>query len=52
VRFGKADTAGHATASILGLCVGLISMHVINGMAFVSGRFAILMLGAAEGATD
>ena len=38
--------------SIIGLCVGLISMHVMNGMAFVSGRFAILMLGDAGGATD
>ncbi len=38
--------------SILGLCMGLISMHVMNGMAFVSGRFAILMLGDAWGATD
>lgn len=47
------DTLNEAMiCSILGLGVGLISMHVINGMAFVSGRFAILMLGGAESATD
>ncbi len=47
------DTLNEAViCSILGLCVGLISMHVMNGLAFVSGRFAILMLGAAGGATD
>ena len=46
------DTLNEAViCSILGLCVGLISMHVMNGMAFVSGRFASLMLGA-EGTTD
>jgi hypothetical protein len=46
------DTFNEAViCSILGLCVGLISMHVMNGMAFVSGRFASLMLGA-EGTTD
>jgi hypothetical protein len=47
------DTLNEAViCSILGMCVGLISMHVMNCLAFVSGRFAILMLGAAGGATD
>ena len=46
------DTFNEAViCSILGLCVGMISMYVMNGMAFVSGRFATLMLGAAGGAT-
>ncbi len=34
--------------SIVGLGVVLISMHGMNGLAFVSGRFAGLMLGAAR----
>ena len=34
--------------SIVGLGVGLISMHIMNGLAFVSGRFTSLMLGAAR----
>ena len=34
--------------SIVGLGVGLISMHVMNALAFVSGRFAILMLGGPQ----
>ncbi|MBT9439943.1 MAG: hypothetical protein GAS50_12260 [Desulfobacterales bacterium] len=38
--------------SIVGLGVGLISMHVMNGLAFVSGRFAIMMLGGLQGTTD
>jgi len=47
------DTLNEAMiCSILVLCVGLISMHVMNGLAFVSGRFAILMLGAAGDPTD
>ncbi len=43
------DTLNEAViCSILGLCVGLISMHVMNCLAFVSGRFASLMIGAAR----
>ncbi|MEA3478854.1 MAG: sensor domain-containing protein [Bacteroidota bacterium] len=43
------DTLNEAViCSILGLCVGLISMHGMNGLAFVSGRFASLMLGTAR----
>ncbi|MEA3294255.1 MAG: sensor domain-containing protein [Euryarchaeota archaeon] len=34
--------------SIVGSGVGLISMHVMNGLAFVSGRFTSLMLGAVR----
>ena len=43
------DTLNEAViCSILGLFVGLISMHVMNCLAFVSGRFAILMLGTTR----
>ena len=43
------DTLNEAViCSIVGLGVGLISMHIMNGLAFVSGRFAILMLGTAQ----
>jgi len=43
------DTLNEAViCSIVGLGVGLISMHVMNGLAFVSGRFTSLMLGAAR----
>lgn len=43
------DTLNEAViCSILGLCVGLITMHVMNCLAFVSGRFASLMLGTAR----
>ena len=38
------DTLNEAViCSIVGLGVGLVSMHVMNGLAFVSGRFASLM---------
>ncbi|MBI1923482.1 sensor domain-containing protein [Candidatus Poribacteria bacterium] len=44
----QVDTLGEALiCSILGIGLGLSSMHVINGLAFVSGRFARLMLGTA-----
>ena len=47
------DTLNEAViCSIVGLGVGLISMHVMNGLAFVSGRFASLMLGGLQGTTD
>ena len=43
------DTLNEAViCSIVGLGVGLISMHLMNGLAFVSGRFTSLMLGAAR----
>ena len=46
------DTLNEAViCSIVGFGVGLISMHVMNGLAFVSGRFAILMMGL-QGTTD
>ncbi|HET8625796.1 MAG TPA: ATP-binding protein [Thermomicrobiales bacterium] len=32
----------------LGLVVGLVSLHLLNGLAFVSGRFARLMLGLTD----
>lgn len=48
----QVDTLNEAViCSILGLCAGIISMHVMNCMASVSGRFASLMLGAG-GVTD
>ncbi len=47
------DTFNEAViCSIMGLGVGLISMHVMNGLAFVSGRFTSLMLGTAMDTTD
>ena len=43
------DTLNEAViCSIVGLGVGLISMHLMNGLAFVSGRFTSLMLGTAK----
>ncbi len=45
----QVDTLGEALlCSILGIVLGLISMHVFNGLAFVFGRFARLMLGTAQ----
>jgi hypothetical protein len=42
------DSSSEAwTAAGLGVLVTLISMHLMNGLAFVSGRFARLMLGIA-----
>lgn len=47
------DTLNEAViCSIVGLGVGLISMHIMNGLAFVSGRFTSLMLGGLQGTTD
>ncbi|MHC4536098.1 MAG: sensor domain-containing protein [Planctomycetota bacterium] len=43
------DTLGEALiCSIVGIGVGVISLHVMNALAFVLGRFAQLMLGVAE----
>ncbi|HJH31537.1 MAG TPA: hypothetical protein C5S50_05030 [Methanosarcinaceae archaeon] len=43
------DTLNEAMiCSIVGFGMGLVLMHIMNGMAFVSGRFAILMLGTAQ----
>ena len=42
----KIDTLNEALlASLLGLGIGVISIHVINGLAFMQGQFARLMLG-------
>lgn len=47
------DTLNEAMiSSIMGLGVGLISMHIMNGLAFLSGRFTSLMLGGLQGTTD
>ncbi len=34
--------------SLLGIVVGLLSLYLLNGLAFVSGRFARLMLGLSD----
>ena len=47
------DTLNEAViCSIVGIGVGLISMHIMNGLAFVSGRFTSMMLGGLQGTTD
>ena len=52
VGFWQIDTLGEALIfSILGVGVGLISIHLMNSLAFVSGRFASLMLGRVESTT-
>jgi hypothetical protein len=40
------DTLGEALlASLAGLFLTLISLHIFNGLAWVSGKFARVMLG-------
>ena len=39
---------GNGTLSALGLVVGLGSLHLFNGMALLSARFARLMLGQSD----
>ncbi len=34
--------------SLLGIAIGVISLHVMNALAFVTGRFARFMLGGSE----
>ena len=52
VGFWQIDTLGEALiCSILGVGVGLISIHLMNSLACVSGRFASLMLGRVESTT-
>lgn len=42
------DTLGEALlSSLAGIFVALISMHVMNGLAWVSGKFARVMLGSS-----
>ncbi len=42
------DTLGKALVfSLAGIFVALISMHIMNGMAWVSGKFARVMLGSS-----
>ena len=42
------DTPSEAwLIAAIGVVVGLLSMHLMNGLAFVSGRLARLMLGNA-----
>ena len=43
----EVDTLGEAFALLtIGVLVGLIAPHILNLAAFISGRFAYLMLGA------
>lgn len=40
------DTLAEAlTASLIGLLLTIVSMHILNGLAWVSGKFARVMLG-------
>jgi len=40
------DTLGEALlVSLAGVLATLVSMHVLNGLAWVSGKFARVMLG-------
>ncbi len=44
----RIDTFGEALlAFIIGIPLLLISLHVLNGLAWISGRFARIMLGSA-----
>lgn len=42
------ELVGSCFLSALGLGVGLVSLHLLNGLAVVSGRFARLMLGQSD----
>ena len=43
----EVDTLGEAFVLLaIGVLVGLIAPHILNLAAFISGRFAYLMLGA------
>lgn len=40
------DTLGEAlVVSLIGILLGLISLHILNGLAWISGKFARVMLG-------
>jgi len=43
---------GALLASLIGVFVTLISMHILNGLAWVSGKFARVMLGNFSPAPD
>lgn len=44
----SARLIGPLALSAVGLAVGLVSLHIMNGLAVVSGRFARLMLGQSD----
>ena len=46
--YDSADLIGSCFLTALGLGVGLVSLHLLNGLAMVSGRFARLMLGQSD----
>ncbi len=46
--YDSADLVGSCFLTALGLGVGLVSLHLLNGLAMVSGRFARLMLGQSD----
>lgn len=52
---GQGTSGNGLTLSLIltaiGIGVGLVSMHLLNGLALVSGRFARLMLGQSDMAT-
>jgi hypothetical protein len=54
VYFGwKIDTLAEALfAPILGLGVGVVSIHLINGIAFMQGQFARLLLGSSKASSQ
>jgi hypothetical protein len=45
-RVWRVDTLGEAlVAFVIGLFLSLVSLHILNGLAWLSGHFARLMLG-------
>jgi two-component system, OmpR family, phosphate regulon sensor histidine kinase PhoR len=46
--YDAAALVGTCFLTALGLGVGLISLHLLNGLAVVSGRFARMMLGPSD----
>jgi signal transduction histidine kinase len=46
--YSEAELVGTCFMTALGLGVGLVSLHLLNGLAIVSGRFARMMLGQSD----
>src|SRR5262249_19769494 len=44
----RARLIGPLALSAVGVAVGIVSLHIMNGLALVSGRFARLMLGQSD----
>ncbi len=47
-QLNAAALTGTLSFSALGLVLGLITLHLLNGLAVLSGRFARLMLGQSD----